>query len=52
MKRKLALFLFALGLGISAAHAGPSPAACYKFYTLCTDDPDSCWDQYMACLNL
>ncbi|MDN4060097.1 hypothetical protein QPK31_17960 [Massilia sp. YIM B02769] len=49
MKRKVALFLFALSFGLSAAHAA-NPAHCNKLYQLCTDDPDWCYEQLLACL--
>lgn len=50
MKRKLALFLFALGLGISAAHAG-DPRHCNKLYELCGGDPEQCYAELLACLE-
>lgn len=50
MKRKFALFLFALGLGVSAAQAA-DPRYCNKLYELCGDDPDICYAQLIACLE-
>jgi len=50
MKRKFAMFLFAFSFGISAAYAA-NPAHCNKLYQLCTDDPDWCYEQLLACLE-
>ncbi|WP_313704688.1 hypothetical protein [Massilia sp.] len=50
MKRKFALFVFAFGVGISAAHAG-DPDLCWKFYRACSDGPSECLDQYYYCLE-
>jgi hypothetical protein len=49
MKRKIALFLFALSFGASAAYAG-DPTHCNKLYNLCAEDPDWCYEQLLACL--
>ncbi|GEM_PF-1855036 len=50
MNRKFALFLFALGVGMSAAHAG-DPDRCWKFYQVCDPFLYDCWEQYEICLN-
>jgi hypothetical protein len=49
MKRKIGLFLFAMSVGMSAAYAADA-AHCNKIYNLCTDDPDLCYEQLLACL--
>ena len=49
MKRKIGLFLFAMSVGISAAHAA-NAAHCNKLYSVCSDDPDACYEQLLACL--
>jgi len=42
LKNKIGLFLFALGLSASYAHADTDYATCFQ----------TCWDQYDACLSL
>jgi len=49
MKRKFALFLFALSLGASAAHAA-NPDLCWKFYRVCDQTLYDCWGEYELCL--
>ena len=55
MKNKIALFLFALSVGASAAQATDLPdRICYRLYDLCLNDPGTggtCYDELEACLN-
>lgn len=55
MKSKIALFLFALSAGISAAQAVSIPERiCYREYDLCMNDPrmpsDECFSALEICL--
>lgn len=54
MKSKIALFLFALGFGISAVRADPPDNLCYKIYNQCEANPATsgmCYEDLVACLN-
>jgi hypothetical protein len=57
MKSKIALLLFALSAGFSAAQAADPPDnLCYKIYHQCEADPaywgtGVCYDELVACLN-
>lgn len=55
MKSKIALFLFSLSAGISAAHAVSIPERiCYREYDLCMNAPrmpsDECFSALETCL--
>ncbi len=57
MKLKLALFMFAIGLGSSFAHAGPPSycvAMCYNGYQACLlgQEPATCRQEQMECVYI